>query len=403
MSAGQRIQVQSAVSTAGTGLPKALQEHNVYNFGDSVSTTGNNIHIYGSNRTYRPQGRYADGGRCWVDYFASSYCLKVHNAYDPNFTRISSHGGQLINFAVGGWTTDNYLNGDPSFSAMSQIDKFEQLLANSDGFDAEGDVVIFSTAFANDLLQTIGVDSNNYYTVDPVGIQTIMDNTITIITRLYNLGVRHVVLMDPVGIFANMPLFLVGINDAIRSDFISKMNAVSADYREMLAQRNVSDWPLMEVAVYDMGSVVNDILSNFGSYGIRQTTISDPSASLIVPTSIPQCIFPWVASLDEASYLDYYGSTGYGLKDQLPNRLPFNAVFWDDAHFTSHIHSILARKFADILARRNYVSEKAIQKRHDIPAFATPVFPPASAKPYVKTGDRNLDGKKLPRILALQK
>ena len=352
--------IKNDLFVEGKIVSNSTNTFNCYLFGDSFSTTGNNIHIYGTDPPWRPNGRYSDNGIVNTDYLAAIYGLQEYDAYNPNFVDFASPKGNLLNFAVGGWTTEEYLNGDNGF--LGEVPQFLNFMATTKStFDPKNDVVMFSTCNANDVLIAVTYDSmTDTWYFDPMLISTMIPNLKSIITQLYNFGVRHLILLDASSYGNVAPALVFGESDTAAASLRTAGENLHDQIVTDLSAYALVNWPELDLLISDTGSAVEKLLLSGNENGFREPTPSDPTASVPVPTTVASVILPWKASTTDAYYLGFYGS--YGLKDQLPNRDTYNAAFWDDLHPSSHFHNLIARKyFVELIGKMGYGPRYSIE------------------------------------------
>jgi phospholipase/lecithinase/hemolysin len=355
-------------------------DFNIYLFGDSFSTTGNNVFVYGTNRPYRPNGRYSDNGLTNSDFLAASYGLTAYNAYDPEFKDFAHPKGNLLNLAVGGWTTGNYLEGDNGLPG--QVPRFLEFMSTSKAkFDPENDIVLFSSCNANDILGAVTYNpGDDTWSFDTSIILEMHNNLKSIVSQLYGFGVRHLILLDASGYGNIAPGIVFGESNNAAASLKTEAKVLHKSVVDQLSAHTVANWPELDLMIHDLGKSMKQILSNPALYGVRESNAADPTASVPIPHKAPKTILPWKASTSDAFYLAGYGN--FGLKDQLPNRDTLHAAFWDDLHPTGHTHSIFTKEiFLPLIGRREY------ERPYDISAYAcrlpnisTSKYPVASKK-----------------------
>ena len=284
---------------------KASNLTKIYAFGNSVSDTGNVFNLTGG--TFPPASLYSEGrfsdGEIWLDDLSTDLGIDINNFYGE-----TSNIGDSLNFAIGGATTGTTTLGDTPDATFpgvtTQVNDFVNFL---DGNAIEENALVTLWAGENDYVEEFQDNGTILNPEIPVG--NIADSLATLASN----GAKNILVSNLVNI-ADVPLsrdFIppeqLGLLDSLTDIHNNGLNAAVSSL-EMA-------FPDTKFAIFDVNSLLDDIFENPTSFGFT----ANPIESCLSPNSFPD-ISP----------------------DAVVCSNPDQYVYYDNQHFTSAVHQLIA-------------------------------------------------------------
>lgn len=284
------------------GYAGGLGYTNMFVFGDSLSDTGN---VYNATFNTIPAPPYAEGrfsnGPLYVEYMADRLGFTVDSVLS---------GG--TNYAFGGAGTDfsvPEIYGENLLSVENQVNLFRTPRLFS---GADPDALYIVYAGNNNLLSGVAAATANPADADDIRYGTVTKTAadiVGIIDMLHRIGAQHFLVPNaaPVGV---TPAY-APVRDLA--------NSFSIDFNTQLAAA-VDSLSGPQVTLFDI-------------YGLAERVVADPLAFGFVDVANP--------CLTDARFF------GGGAVCTAPG--PDQHLFWDDLHFTTAGHQILANAMLDAI------------------------------------------------------
>ncbi|VEP12346.1 Phospholipase/lecithinase/hemolysin (fragment) [Hyella patelloides LEGE 07179] len=316
----------------------------LYVFGDSISDTGNLYNLTGgghpSDADFNGSKRFSNGD-IWVDHFADELDITI----DP-FTENTGINDSL-NFAIGGANSDrsHFSNWHlppelQRFGLEEQIDAFEDLANNQSSQETFDDDLFSISIGANDYYSLIGQDDPNTRKVETnfpknwVGkrekvIEVVDTNIKDAIDEIIDAGGKNIVLF-------NLP----DLNETPLGDSLGRQNQGHLKSLTNMHNRSLSRLvkrteranPDVNIIEVDLNEFVDDIMDNPNEFGFTNVT-------------------------DNFSGGDIYHGKGFGMAEEPSVGNADEYFFWDSAHVTTKVHSLMADLVIDTLANEGLIME----------------------------------------------
>ncbi|KAI5065243.1 hypothetical protein GOP47_0019938 [Adiantum capillus-veneris] len=321
-------------AAAAAGRGPSLE--GMYAWGDSLTDTGNyqlsigvdspTAHLpYGQTFFHYPTGRASDG-RLVVDFLAKQAGLDFLLPYlGLNNTQVNSKGKSLVNFAVGGATTQNvdYLNATYNISVFipysldKQVQWFSTLPISKDKDAFSKALIYFGPIGGNDYTYAL----QNGFSLDDI-VTKFVPNVIKIIQNALELliasGAKYLVVEGgyPIGC---TPVYtkLLCINAATDEygcvEELQSLNAIHDKLLKELVYNLTTKYNEdVHLIYFDQLKAYAEIIKHPSHYGFINTT--DPCFDTLHSTNL--------TSLEACSS-------------------PSTYVSWDGRHFTEATHNVL--------------------------------------------------------------
>jgi phospholipase/lecithinase/hemolysin len=297
----------------------------IFVFGNSISDTGNVFNL--TNGTFPPSTLYDRGrfsnGPVWIDYLEQNLGINTNNFYGGDLTSV----GEGLNFSIGGATTGTTTLGDtPEFSfpgVTTQVNNFIDYLGEN---QINEDALFILWAGENDYVQA----AQNGEPLDP----TIpINNIANSLNKLADAGAKNILVANLVNA-ANTPIGqdlvppeqleqLTLLTDAHNTALNSVISSLETSYSDT------------DIALLDANTLLENIYNNPTDFGF----ISNPIESCLSPNNFP---------------------------DIAPNAVPCDNpdeyVYYDNQHFTTSVHKLIADKASETIDRE-FTSNSA----HSVP------------------------------------
>ncbi|CAF3966790.1 unnamed protein product [Rotaria sordida] len=267
-------------------------------FGDSSSDTGNVYNLTNSKWPIDPpyyKGRFSNGP-IWIEKLGIS---------------------NLINYAYGSATTDNNLvQGYTAFNMM--VPGIRQQITTYKN------ITDFNKINFNRIIYIIWAGENDYFFNITLSASSVVKSLINGINDLIQIGAKHFLVVNQSPIQAYPAAQALNIPDYLKTLTFDHNNNLSNSIQ--LLQSNYSN---ITFKLFDVYSLISNILMNTSTYGINSTTNCWSTSNYIV---VHECSTP-----------DTY-------------------LFIDEFHFTTRIHQLIADNARKLLITTN----GAIKLHHSI-------------------------------------
>lgn len=302
----------SLLSSSAYAEDSEIEE--IFVFGNSLSDTGNLLNL--TNQSFPPsplydQGRFSNGS-IWVDRVEEELGIDIDNFYGNSLTGTE----EGVNFSVGGATTGTTTLADTpevSFPGVTtQVNDYLDYLGNN---TIDENALFILWAGENDYVET----AQNGEGLNPTKP---ISNIANSLTKLTNAGAKNVLVANLADL-ANVPLGrdlippeqleqLTLLTDAHNNALNSVVNSLETSNTET------------NFAVLDVNSLLEDIFANPTASGF----IANPIESCLSPNNFPD-IDPNAVVCDN----------------------PDQYVYYDNQHFTSAVHQLVADTTVDTIDR----------------------------------------------------
>ncbi len=269
----------------------------IYNFGDSLSDTGNLPSVMPFSPPYDP--RRAANGKLFVDFLAEFYGIAPVTP--------STSGG--TNYAWGGATASPDLTFIPGSSGIEQV---QQYLGRTAGVTDKKGLYIIGIGL-NDIGARIGSGT------DPVvaGAETAADVEI-MLGMLLSAGAEHVWLIQEPVRTDPLEQFFEPIIPGFYATFEAGLEALNAHLASAVAAID----PRKDIHVANIGAVEDQFRANPGAYGFKDVTHA--------------CVAEWPLPWWSPSPLTVCSE-------------PNTFLYWDHTHRTEQAHRFYAERLATSL------------------------------------------------------